>query len=108
MTTSCSTRLFRSGPRQRLCALVLVLGPGWAVSQTINFAPIPLYVSTSVKPNLLAIYDNSESMDGTMAGKLIAGDDPSTRGNVARDVLRNTITTYDAAGEKKSGSGTGH
>lgn len=94
MTTSCSTRLFRSGPRQRLCALVLVLGPGWAVSQTINFAPIPLYVSTSVKPNLLAIYDNSESMDGTMAGKLIAGDDPSTRGNVARDVLRNTISTY--------------
>jgi type IV pilus assembly protein PilY1 len=33
-------------------------------------------------------------MDGTMAGKLIAGDDPTTRGNIARTVIRNTINTY--------------
>ena len=95
MTTNSTSFLLRVGPPTRLCALLmLAFGPGGSSAQTINFAQIPLYVSTSVKPNLLAIYDNSESMDGTMAGKLIAGDDPSTRGNVARDVLRNTITTY--------------
>src|SRR2546430_12520708 len=33
-------------------------------------------------------------MDGTMAGKLIAGDDPTTRGNIARTVIRNTINAY--------------
>ena len=63
-------------------------------AQTINFAQSPLFLGTTVKPNVLVVYDNSESMDGTMAGKLIAGDDDTTRGNVARSVLRSTITTY--------------
>lgn len=95
MTTTCTSFLFRAGLPTRLCALLmLAFGPGGSSAQTINFAQLPLYVSTSVKPNLLVIYDNSESMDGTMAGRLIAGNDVTTRGNVARDVLRNTITTY--------------
>lgn len=63
-------------------------------AQTINFAQSPLFLGTTVKPNVLVVYDNSQSMDGTMAGKLIAGDDVSTRGNIARSVLRNTITSY--------------
>ena len=63
-------------------------------AQTLNFAQSPLFLGSSVNPNVLVIYDNSQSMDGTMAGKLIPGDDPSTRGNIARAVLRDTITTY--------------
>lgn len=76
--------------------LAALLGgaPPAAQAQTLNFANTPLFLGSTVKPNVLVVYDNSQSMDGTMAGKLIAGDDPSTRGNIARDVLRSTITTY--------------
>ena len=68
--------------------------PAPGLAQTISFAQTPLFLGTTVKPNLLVVYDNSQSMDGTMSGKLIAGNDPSTRGNVARSVLRNTIASY--------------
>jgi type IV pilus assembly protein PilY1 len=69
-------------------------GAGSVQAQALNFAQTPLFLGTTVKPNVLVVYDNSQSMDGTMAGRLIAGDDDSTRGNIARSVLRSTITTY--------------
>ena len=78
----------------RVAGLVLALCPASALPQTISFAQSPLFLGTTVKPNVLVVYDNSQSMDGTMAGKLIAGSDASTRGNIARSVLRNTMTTY--------------
>ncbi|MBI3368740.1 MAG: pilus assembly protein PilY [Burkholderiales bacterium] len=68
--------------------------PTLGSAQALNFAQTPLFLGTSVKPNVLVVYDNSESMDGTMAGKLIAGNDDTTRGNIARSVLRSTITSY--------------
>lgn len=76
-------------------AALLVAAP--ALSQTLNFAQSPLFLGTAVKPNVLVVYDNSQSMDGTMAGRVIAGDDPATRGNIARTVLRDTITAYRSA-----------
>lgn len=60
----------------------------------LNLAPYPLFLSGNVAPNILVVYDNSESMDGTMAGKVIAGSDPTTRGNIARGVITNTISSY--------------
>lgn len=60
----------------------------------LSIAQYPLFLTHKTLPNVLVIYDNSESMDGTMAGKLIAGDDPTTRGNIARTVIRNTINAY--------------
>ncbi len=77
-----------------LLPLLIALAPALAPAQTISFAQSPLFLGTSVKPNVLIVYDNSQSMDGTMAGKLIAGDDAATRGNIARSVLRGTITSY--------------
>ena len=73
---------------------MLALSPVAALSQAITFSQAPLFLGTTVKPNVLVVYDNSQSMDGTMAGKVSAGDDASTRGNIARSVLRNTITSY--------------
>ncbi len=74
-------------------ALALLAAPP-ARAQALNFAQSPLFLGTTIKPNVLVVYDNSQSMDGTMAGKLIAGDDANTRGNIARSVLRSTITSY--------------
>jgi type IV pilus assembly protein PilY1 len=81
-------------PGAGLAALLAVLS---LPSVALNFAQSPLFLGTTVKPNVLVVYDNSQSMDGTMAGKLIAGSDPTTRGNIARTVLRNTITSYRSA-----------
>ena len=42
----------------------------------------------------MIVLDNSESMDATMAGKVINGDDLTTRGNIARGILRGLLTSY--------------
>jgi len=65
-----------------------------ASADLLSLAQYPLFLTHKTLPNVLIIYDNSESMDGTMAGKLIAGDDPSTRGNIARTVIRKTINSF--------------
>ena len=83
---------YRLPPALLLAAMVSGAGP--ASAQWLNFSSTPLFLGSTVKPNVLVVYDNSQSMDGTMAGKLIAGDDASTRGNIARSVLRSTLTSY--------------
>ena len=93
MNTNLKTRVGRP-LRCLLAALVTVALPPGVAAQTLNFATSPLFLGTSVKPNVLVVYDNSQSMDGTMSCKLIAGDDVLTRGNIARSVLRSTITSY--------------
>ena len=87
--------LASAGPLGRavLATLALLAGPP-AAAQALNFASTPLFLGTTVKPNVLVVYDNSQSMDGTMSGALIAGDSAATRGNIARSVLRSTLTTY--------------
>src|SRR5450755_3850343 len=65
-----------------------------ASAALLSIAQYPLFLTHRTLPNILVIYDNSESMDGTMAGKLIAGDDPTTRGNIARGVIRSTISSF--------------
>jgi len=80
--------------KRALFALVCVPFAQGAHAALLSLAQVPLFLTSKTLPNVLVIYDNSESMDGTMAGKLIAGDDPTTRGNIARTVIRNTINAY--------------
>ncbi|GEM_PF-534861 len=84
-------------PRQFLLATVsatlVALAPATFAAQ-LTLSTVPLFLTSTTKPNVVLIYDNSQSMDATMAGKLIAGDDLTTRGNIGRQVLRNTITAY--------------
>ena len=85
-----------SALRQAFLALLVASMMEAAQAAPLSIAQYPLFLTHRVLPNVLVIYDNSESMDGTMAGKLIAGDDPSTRGNTARTVLRNTINSFSS------------
>lgn len=62
-----------------------------------DIANVPMAVKNSVTPNLLVIYDNSQSMDAYMSGTLVSGSDPYTRSNIARQVVRNAITSYRSA-----------
>lgn len=74
---------------------LLVAAPWSALALPVfTFANYPLFLAPPVKPNVMVIFDNSESMDATMAGKVISGDDPTTRGNIARGVLRSLLVTY--------------
>lgn len=77
--------------------VLTLLSSGTASAAALVLSQTPLFVTNSVLPNVLVVLDNSESMDGTMSGKLIAGDDATTRSNVARTVMRNTITNYRTA-----------
>ncbi len=67
-------------------------------------ADYPLFLAPPVTPNVLVLLDNSQSMDATMAGKVVSGDDPNTRGNTARRVLRQVIS--DNRGAFNWGLGT--
>ena len=69
------------------CVGTVVAAPVFEIAQ------YPLFLSPSVKPNLMIIFDNSQSMDATMGGKVISGNDPTTRANIARGVLRGVIDT---------------
>ena len=80
--------------KRALAIAIATLLADSASAALLSIAQYPLFLTNRTLPNILVIYDNSESMDGTMAGKLIAGDDPTTRGNIARGVIRNTISTF--------------
>ena len=79
----------------RHCLLMLLAAPLGASALTpITFSNYPLFLAPSIDPNVMIIFDNSQSMDATMIGKVINGDDDTTRGNIARSVLRSTLSNY--------------
>jgi type IV pilus assembly protein PilY1 len=80
----------------RIATLPLMLGSTGAAlaAPPFTLSPYPLFLASSVKPNLMVIFDNSQSMDATMGGKVISGNDPNTRANIARGVLRGVIGGY--------------
>lgn len=79
-----------------LIALTLLLGQTTTNVQagSTDIANVPMAVSNMVTPNVLVIYDNSESMDAYMNGTLVSGNNPDTRGNIGREVMREAIDKY--------------
>ncbi len=79
-----------------VCVGVLMGGhsPSPAYAASTDIANVPMAVTNMVNPNVLVVYDNSQSMDAYMNGTLVSGNDPMTRGNIGRQVLRNAIGTY--------------
>jgi type IV pilus assembly protein PilY1 len=81
--------------------LALLFTPGTLTfaADPFTISNFPLFLAPSVKPNLMVILDNSQSMDATMGGMIISGDNDNTRGNIARRVLRsvlqNNIDTFN-------------
>lgn len=74
-----------------LAGLALVAAAVLAQAAPTDIADVPMAVKNSVKPNVVITYDNSQSMDAEMGGKLIAGDAATTRGNIGRSVLRDSL-----------------
>jgi len=84
-----------SSPRAWVCAVAAAASFGCCFTALAASAPTlanyPLFLAPAVTPNVLVLFDNSGSMDATMAGKVVSGEDPNTRSNIARNVLRNII-----------------
>ena len=83
-----------SATSRRIVALLLSAPLAALAAPPFAFSNFPLFLAPAIKPNVMIILDNSESMDATMAGKVINGDDPNTRGNIARGILRGLLTSY--------------
>ncbi len=81
----------------RLAALMLVPTGVAMAADPFTFATVPLFLAPPVKPNVMVIFDNSQSMDATMSGMVVSGNLPDTRGNVARGVLRGVLDANRSA-----------
>ena len=65
--------------KRALAILIAMVLAQSASAALLSIAQYPLFLTHRTLPNVLVIYDNSESMDGTMAGKLIAGEATAPR-----------------------------
>ena len=74
--------------------LACALWAGAIPALALDLAQVPLFLSPAINPNVLVLLDNSQSMDGAMGGKMLSGDSPETRSNVARGVLRDVLGSY--------------
>lgn len=83
--------------RALLLATFPLLAAAAVHAGSADLANVPMAVSNMVTPNVLVIYDNSQSMDAYMNGVMVSGNNPNTRGNVGRSVMRNAISTYRTA-----------
>ena len=94
-----TTKRSRHNKTALFVSLSLLFGhvatPLYAASTDI--ANVPMAVSNMVTPNVLVIYDNSQSMDAYMNGVMVSGNNANTRGNIGRSVMRNAISTYRTA-----------
>jgi type IV pilus assembly protein PilY1 len=85
---------FQSTLGHSLLLLALGLAPTLAHGAATDLNDIPMAVSNQVKGNFLVVLDNSQSMDAFMGGALQSGDNPNTRGNIGRDILRSMLGNY--------------
>ncbi len=83
-------------PLAVIVASVLIYSQSATIANaaSTDLANVPMAVKNSVTPNILVIYDNSQSMDAYMNGTLVSGNNTNTRGNIGRGVMRNAITSY--------------
>jgi type IV pilus assembly protein PilY1 len=84
---------FTSPARWSLTLSMALAGTAMA-ADPFAFSSIPLFLAPGVKPNVMVILDNSQSMDGTMGGKVVSGNDAATRSNIARGVLKSVLDTH--------------
>ena len=91
--------MFNKSKTTLFLGMALLLGQVMtqAHAGSTDIASFPMAVSNMVTPNVLVVYDNSQSMDAYMNGTLVSGNNPNTRGNIGRGVMRNAITTYRSA-----------
>lgn len=65
-----------------------------AATTPLTLSQVPLFVSASVRPNVLLILDNSNSMDEDASGQAVGSASPNSKSEIARGVAKSLIATY--------------
>lgn len=86
MTLLSSRRIFKP--------LNFILAIGLSSHAFAGISQSPLFLSSSAKPNMLVILDNSNSMDENASGAAAGSNSPSSKSEIARSVIKNLISTY--------------
>ena len=61
---------------------------------SFTLSQVPLYLTTSAKPNVLVILDNSNSMDEAPNGSAVGSNHPDSKSEIARGVIRDLLDSY--------------
>lgn len=60
----------------------------------LNLSPIPLFVTSATKANVLLILDNSNSMDEDASGAAVGSASPTSKSEIARNAAEAIVTKY--------------
>jgi type IV pilus assembly protein PilY1 len=96
-----------------LLASLAVLGVSGPVA-ALTISPIPLYTTSSAKPNVLLMLDNSNSMDEDASGAAVGSFASTSKSEIARSVARTLIDQYTGTinmglmSYQQSGIASGH
>jgi len=79
-----------------LMALMMMTLGGWPMAAwagNLNLSNVPLFQGSSVKPNVLVILDNSNSMDEAADGSAVGSASLTSKSEIARKVIRSKNIT---------------
>lgn len=65
-----------------------------ADAATLSLPNTPLFLTTSARPNILLILDNSNSMDEAANGSAVGSDSPESKSEIARAALKGVVNDF--------------
>lgn len=81
-----------------LAATVMTVASGLAsrpaAAAQLALSPVPLFASTSAKPNVLLTFANSNSMDEDPTGLAVGSASPASKSEIARGVAKALVAKY--------------
>jgi len=75
--------------------LVFVSTPGQA-ENNLDYRSLPPFKSTTVKPNVLLVLDNSNSMDEDVDGEAVGSDAVNSKSEIARNAMKTIVDNNSA------------
>lgn len=67
---------------------------GMAGGALLNLSPVPLFVTSGQKANVLLVIDNSNSMDEDATGAAVGSANSNSKSEIARNAAKSIVTNY--------------
>ncbi len=87
---------FLSAAMVLLPALMVFVSTTGQAETGVNYRAVPPFNSTNVKPNVLLMLDNSNSMDEDVDGAAVGSDAGNSKSEIARNALKTIIDNNNA------------
>ena len=75
-------------------ALAVASGLSAYAAGPLNLSPVPLFVASAARPNVLLVIANSNSMDEDPTGLAVGSASPTSKSEIARGVAKNLVANY--------------